>query len=128
MRHRVLRLRVMNTYRHRGRLLMKVMQLIRPAPMPLSSEERACIQLHKHWDAFVKAERWNHAQANVCPTTPGDGIRLINQWRAAGAPRQYTKRINGALWEMRRQVHLSAIYLSLTYQMAADTGLEMITV
>lgn len=124
MQHRELRLRVMNTYRHRGRLLVKVMRLLRPQPVPLSSEERDCIQLHKHWESFVKAERWNHAQAKVCPTTPNDGIRLIKRWRAAGSPRQYTQRINGTLWEMRRQVPLSAI-LSLTYHLASNSGLEM---
>jgi hypothetical protein len=105
MKHRTLRLELMDAYRTRGRLLAEVRHLI-----PLSSQEHECIALHTHWNSFVEAEQWNHARRQSCPSNPASALQLIRRWQAAGSPKVFAARVKGVLWFMQLHVKMTSFY------------------
>ena|ERR1044072_378739 len=115
MKHRHLRLELMQGYRRRGRLLSELQHLLR-----LSSAEHACIALYTHWEAFICAEAWNHARQQRCPGTPGSALQLILRWQEAGKPQVFGTRVNGVIWYARKQTRMGVFYLSLIGQWTFD--------
>jgi hypothetical protein len=115
MKHRDLRLELMRGYHRRGRLLSEIRHLV-----PLSTAEHACIALYTHWEAFVRAEQWNHARQQSCPGTPSSALQLILRWQAAGKPTVFRSRVGGAVWYVRKQTKIGVFYLSLIGQMVCD--------
>ena len=91
MRLRRLRLRLLATYRHRGKILQDAKENGTLSDViwrnDVSHDEAyVCIALHQNWEAFLEAERWNHSLGQPCPTTPMDALVLLDSWVVARWP------------------------------------------
>jgi hypothetical protein len=117
MQSRELRIKLMQTYRHRGQLLAPISRHVN-----LADDERDCIALHEQWEFFVEAERWNHTLGRRGPTTATSALQLIGRWRNAGSPSvSQATRFDATEWVIRQQVKLG---LLCVFQWALDTGLS----
>lgn len=82
---RNLRLRLLEEYRQRGKLIVKANRTNADAVRAHgidSHEEWLCVQLYRRWGDFCRAERWNVIRGGETPDSVANALTLILDWES----------------------------------------------
>lgn len=97
---RELRIEVLRQYNLRGEMIAE----IDVAMSPFGAETEQCLELHRQWADFIKAERWNAARNGEAPDGLDDALRLIELWKAQGKSYTARERRNASASRLHRNV------------------------
>jgi len=75
---RRLRLELLAQYRRRGEIIAHYD--LDDLPSEDVAELITCRELHRRWDDFRVAERWQHRHGGATPDNVRDALRLIDLW------------------------------------------------